>query len=107
MDLAIRRWSAIDPVAREVQAKVDRLRIDYLEALFAGLGFSRADALARARLIYHALIGQFAMGMPVPPAERGAEAMNIVLPLLTGRPGPKSGTALGAEPEAPDLFAGL
>ena len=110
MDLAVRRWSATDPVARETQRKIDQLRVDYLETLFAGLGFARAEALARARLIYHALIGQFAMGMPVPPEERAEEAMSIVLPLLTGKPDrkpPRPRDPSNGAPEAPDLFGGM
>ena len=49
MDLAVRRWSAVDPNAREVQRKIDQLRVDYLESLFAGLGFpARMPWRARA-----------------------------------------------------------
>ncbi len=105
MDFALRRWSAIDPNAREVQRKIDQLRVDYLGGLFAGLGFPHADAFARARLIYHALIGQFAMGMPVPPEERAEEATAIVLPLLTGRPERRTTRAREAS-DTPDLFGG-
>ncbi len=85
LDLAVRRWAAQDEKARAALAGVDRRRLGYLEGLFAGLGFGERQALARARLVYHALIGQFAMGMPVAREEREKEAIEIVLPMLTRR----------------------
>jgi hypothetical protein len=50
--------------------------------LFLELGFSQAEADARARLVYHALIGELAMGEPVASAARLAERLEIVIPML-------------------------
>jgi len=82
LDHAIRAWAAEDPAAREALAEVDKCRLGYLESLFLGIGFSPAEAIARARLVYHALIGQFTMGTFANYRERLDECHNIILPML-------------------------
>lgn len=82
LDRAIRAWTAQDPMARIALEQVDRRRIGYLTTLFRGLSFSPAEAMARARLVYHALIGQLMMGAPSTQRERFAEWLDIILPML-------------------------
>jgi AcrR family transcriptional regulator len=85
LDRAIRSWAAQDGGAASALQAVDRRRLDYLVVLFLGVGFNAAEALGRARLVYHALIGQFAMGEAVAHGERLAECLDIVLPMLVQR----------------------
>ena len=85
LELAVRRWAAVDARARGALVGIDKLRLDYLEALFRQLGFDRAQARARGRLVYNALIGQFVRGAVAPSAERSREGLTIVLPMLTRR----------------------
>lgn len=82
LDQAVRAWAAQDAQARRAQRQVDQRRLGYLNALFQELGFAPADAAARARLVYHALIGQFMIGAPSTRAERLAECLDIVYPML-------------------------
>jgi AcrR family transcriptional regulator len=82
LDLAIRHWAARDRMARRALDQVDRLRFGYLEALFRELGFSKPEAVARSRLVYHALVGQFVMAEPATRRERLAEYLDIVFPML-------------------------
>lgn len=82
LDRAIRVWAGQDEMARGALDEIDRRRLNYLTSLFAELPFTPQEAVARARLVYHALIGQFAMGERVAPAERLAERLDIVIPML-------------------------
>ncbi len=82
LERSMRGWAALDETARSALEAVDRRRLDYLAALFSGMGFRPGEALARARLVYHALIGQFMMGDGVAHEGRLAESLDIVLPML-------------------------
>ena len=82
LDRAVRGWAAQDDMARSALEEVDRQRLGYLDMLFRGIGFTPAEAIARARLIYHALIGQFMMGAAVAHGDRLAECLDIILPML-------------------------
>ncbi len=83
LDRAVRSWATQDPMARSALEEVDKRRLGYLESLFLGIGFTPAEAIARARLVYHALIGQFMIGEFEAYAGRLAECLEIVLPMLT------------------------
>lgn len=85
LDRAIRSWAAQDRAAASALKEVDRQRLDYLLILFMGVGFNAAEALGRARLVYHALIGQFMMGEAVAHGDRLAECLDIVLPMLVAK----------------------
>ncbi|MGO9483762.1 MAG: TetR/AcrR family transcriptional regulator [Rhodomicrobium sp.] len=82
LDRAIRASAAEDPSIQTAVNEVDRRRLSFLESLFAGIGFSQAEALARARFVYHALVGQFTMGTFETYCERLEECHSIVLPML-------------------------
>ena len=45
----------------------------YTRDLFLAVGFSPADAMVRARMVYYALIGEFTLGTRTDQAERLAE----------------------------------
>jgi AcrR family transcriptional regulator len=85
LDKAVRGWAAQDPDVRAAVEAIDRRRLAYLESLFKETGFSPADAAARARLIYHALVGQYMMGQKAGSPGHLSERLTIVLPMLLRR----------------------
>jgi AcrR family transcriptional regulator len=77
-EAAIRLWARADEPARAVLARVDRARLDYLEALFAAMRPRGSDdAATRARLAYLALIGEHALGERPSIDERLARARKL------------------------------
>lgn len=52
VELAIRLWGRIDPVARSVLEEVDQLRMRYLASIFGELGANALEAEVRAALAY-------------------------------------------------------
>jgi AcrR family transcriptional regulator len=86
LDRAIRLWAGQDPKVRLALEQADRRRLSYLEALFRGLGFAPAEAAARARLAYYALIGQFTLGAPARPRKASTDWLDVIYPLLVRRP---------------------
>jgi len=82
LDLAMRAWAAQDSLARGALEQVDRRRLAYLDSLFRALAFSPAEASARTRFVYHALIGQFTMGVPAAQRKRLADWLDILYPML-------------------------
>ena len=62
LDQQVRAWAAHDATALAAQKAIDRRRISYLADLYVELDFSRVEAVARARFIYQALVGSYAMG---------------------------------------------
>jgi AcrR family transcriptional regulator len=82
LDREIRGWAAQDEIARRALDHVDRRRLGYLETLFLVIGFTAAEAVARARLVYYALIGEFMTGQITGRDQRLTERLDIVLPML-------------------------
>ena len=58
-DAPFRAWALHDPLARAVVEQVDQVRLDQIQGLFAGLGFTGLDMENRARLFLY-----FEMGAP-------------------------------------------
>ncbi len=61
LDLAVREWSRRAPEIRELLDREDAARIDALRAFFSSFGFAPTDALIRARVLYYAQIGFYAL----------------------------------------------
>jgi AcrR family transcriptional regulator len=85
LEQSIRVWAASDDDARGALASVDQKRLDYLASLFEQLGFTAEESGARARLVYHALIGQYTIGTQMTQQERLNECLNIVYPMVARR----------------------
>jgi AcrR family transcriptional regulator len=85
LDIAVRAWAAHDIGVREVLARVDKRRLDYLTGLFRALGLGEADAQARSQLAYAALIGQYLMGVTQEAREQPERRVEMFLPLLLRR----------------------
>jgi AcrR family transcriptional regulator len=84
LDMAVRNWAGQDAAAAGAMAAVDGQRLGYVAGLFEELGFAPAEALARARFAYQALIGQFRMG-GLSVEERLADVLGVILPVLMRR----------------------
>jgi AcrR family transcriptional regulator len=82
LDRRVRAWAVDDAAAAAVLRRVDRRRVGYLRRLFAALGFPQAQAGARARLAYSALVGGFELGLRTAGGER-ERAARLYHELLT------------------------
>lgn len=82
LEMAMRDWAARDAAVAAAVAEADDRRVAYVEALFAGVGVREAEAGARARFAYQALIGHFRMGVGA-AEERAREALDLILPLMS------------------------
>ncbi len=82
LEMAMRDWAARDADVGAAVAAADDRRVAYVEALFAGVGVPEAEAGARARFAYQALIGHFRMGAGA-AEERAREALDLILPLMS------------------------
>jgi AcrR family transcriptional regulator len=70
LEKAIRAWATSDVKVAAVLEQVDQQRLDYTKNLFLEMGFSEAEALARARLAYYSLVGEFTIGVRTNQADR-------------------------------------
>ena len=57
LEVRMRAWADVNPVAARAVAEVDRRRRDYLEQLLAEAGIARPLAAARAQLLYWTYLG--------------------------------------------------
>jgi AcrR family transcriptional regulator len=70
IEIAIRQWARTDPIAAAAAAKVDAARLETTSLLYRDLGFSVADADARAVLLYAFLFGQGMLFVDETPRKR-------------------------------------
>ena len=70
LENAIRAWATHDPTVAALIAQVDQQRLNYTKALFLDIGFSEVEALARARLAYYSLVGEFTIGVQTNQTDR-------------------------------------
>ena len=72
---AIRAWAMNDVKAANILELVDSHRLEYTRDLFLQAGFSRVDAMVRARMAYYTLVvGEFTVGTRMNQEERLLEA---------------------------------
>jgi AcrR family transcriptional regulator len=70
LEMAVRSWAAVDPVARSAVDAVDQRRLSYVEDLLAASGLTPGIARARAQILYWTFLG-FAMSeKPLPPGDQ-------------------------------------
>jgi AcrR family transcriptional regulator len=90
IELAIRGWARRDEMARRAVDEVDERRISYHAQVFSALGFSIAEARARAFVLYAYEVAESLLshqGTAAQKDERRALVERlIVLPLAQGRP---------------------
>ena len=60
-DVAFRAWALHDEKAREVVARVDEIRLNYIRSLFLAMGFQGVDAENRTRLALYYEMAEPAM----------------------------------------------
>jgi AcrR family transcriptional regulator len=79
IELAIRSLARTDEAAAKAVGDVDRERLQHVGKLFAGLGWPRAEAQARAVLFYSCLFGQSLLDAEaVPPAARDSAVRALI-----------------------------
>ena len=70
LESALRRWGSTDDAVRPVLARTDTARLAYVAELLVEAGHTVATARARSRILYLAMIGEFAWtshgGAPTP-----------------------------------------
>lgn len=69
LEIAVRAWALQDAEVRELQERVDRLRVEYLRSLVADLAEDERTALPLARLLYLLLVGAQQLVPPLPAEE--------------------------------------
>lgn len=70
IELAIRAWARRDAMARQAVDEADASRIGYIAQVFSALGFSIAEARARAFLLYAYVVGESQMPTQGTTAQR-------------------------------------
>ncbi|MEO0538522.1 MAG: TetR/AcrR family transcriptional regulator [Cyanobacteria bacterium P01_A01_bin.123] len=70
LESAIRAWATKDSKVAALMAQVDQQRLHYTKDLFIEIGFPEGEALARARLAYYSLVGEFTIGIKTNQATR-------------------------------------
>ena len=81
LDRAIRSWSLNNPAVREVRARVDQDRIDYLTKLLREVGWSKDEALTLAQWTYCAWVGYATLD----GATTTEKQLRLILSILTPR----------------------
>lgn len=70
LDLAVRDWARRDTAVAELVHAADQARTTALTAMFRRHGYPAADAVVRARLVYHSQVGYYAVGTSEPTRQR-------------------------------------
>jgi AcrR family transcriptional regulator len=78
LEVAVRTWAAIDPVARTALQALDRRRLDYVADLFERSGLSPDVARARAQIFYWAFLGFALSDKPLPKARQDAVLEELI-----------------------------
>jgi len=79
IELAIRSLARTDEHAAKAVRDVDRERLQHVGKLFAGLGWPRTEAQARAILFYSYLFGQSLLDDEVVPASARDKAVHALI----------------------------
>lgn len=81
---ALRAWAKADAGVRDLVAEADRTRIGDIAAMFERFGYDDTEALIRARVLYFAQIGFYALTEHEPLSER-APYLETYFHCFTGR----------------------
>lgn len=84
LDHAMRAWAKTDPDIAAAVDDADRIRIGEIAAMFETHGFEDDEALIRARVLYFAQIGFYALGEHEPLSER-SPYLETYFQCFTGR----------------------
>jgi AcrR family transcriptional regulator len=78
LEVAVRTWAALDPVARAALQALDRRRLNYVASLFERSGLSPEIAGARAQIFYWAFLGFALSDRPLPKARQDAVLEELI-----------------------------
>jgi AcrR family transcriptional regulator len=70
LDQCVRDWAQLDPAVFERVRKEDQRRIRHIDQCFQRFGYEAQEALVRARILYFAQVGYYAMHMQEPMQSR-------------------------------------
>ena len=70
LDSAMRDWARGAPEIRAAVEQADSIRVEAIAELFRRFGYAVPEALIRARVIYFAQVGYYALAIDEPMAER-------------------------------------
>lgn len=82
-DMAVREWARSDQRAAQAVKKSDRERMGTLARFFDALGYSKDEALIRARVFYYHQIGYYAIGVRESVAVRNRN-LQLYVDILCG-----------------------
>ena len=85
LEVAVRSWAAVDPVARKAVQAIDQRRVSYVEEQLVASGLSPAHAQVRAQILYWAFLGFALADKPLPPARQAAVLDELIR--IAGLPG--------------------
>lgn len=83
IETGIRAWAITDDVVAAACDRVDERRIDYVVGILRSVGFSKALATRRARLLYRVMIGDATWRTAGGPASSKKEVAELIDLLLT------------------------
>jgi AcrR family transcriptional regulator len=78
LEMAVRSWATLDPLARAAVDAIDRRRLTYVENLLKAAGHAPSSARARARILYWAFLGYALTEKPLPRARQAAVLAELV-----------------------------
>ena len=78
LEVAVRTWATLDPVARAALQALDRRRLNYVESLFERSGFPPGVARARAQILYWTFLGFALSDKPLSQARHAAILAELI-----------------------------
>jgi len=86
VEASIRAWAGSDDIAREVVARVDQRRLDYVTALLTATGMKKPQAKRRAAMFYRVIIGDTTWRLAGGPEHSKRELEELTALLLSTDP---------------------
>lgn len=83
VETSIRTWAASDDIARDVVARVDQRRLDYVTTLLVSTGLKKAQAKRRTAMFYRVIIGDTTWRMAGGPEHTALEFKELTAMLLS------------------------
>ena len=72
IELAVRQWARADEIAASAAARVDAARMNAVQSLYRGLGYSAQEAETRAMIFYAFIFGESLLFLDKSPRRRAA-----------------------------------
>jgi AcrR family transcriptional regulator len=89
LDFAVREWARRTPAVRRAVTRADDTRVNSVRDLYLRFGFSKEDALIRARVLYCMQIGYYFLGVREPAEVRLSHAAAYLRSFTGEKPSPE------------------